>query len=117
MCADIPYFRRPSHNFVVCHGLHQGCTMAPVLFSLHFGVVVGDWRSKYSTDGVEFRYILGHKLFGDRTRKLQLLLDVITESQIANDATLYATSEQSFVTVHVTQSFVEVASSCGLTIT
>ena len=86
----------------MCHGLHQGCTMAPVLFSLHFGVVVGYWRSKCSTDGVEFRCILGHKLFGDRTRKLQLLLDVITESQIANDATLYATSEQSFVTIHVT---------------
>ena len=75
----------------MCHGLHESCTMASVLFSLHFGVVVGDWRSKYSTDGVEFRYILGHKLFVDR--KLQLLLDVITESQIANDATLYATSE------------------------
>lgn len=34
------------------------------------------------------------------------VLDVITELWFANDATLYATSEESFVTV--TQSFVEV---------
>ena len=26
----------------VCNGLHQGCTMAPVLFSLYFGVVVDE---------------------------------------------------------------------------
>ena len=25
----------------VCNGLHQGCTMAPVLFSLYFGAIVG----------------------------------------------------------------------------
>jgi len=29
----------------VCNGLCQGCTMAPVLFSLYFGAVVDDWRS------------------------------------------------------------------------
>ena len=53
--------------------LHQGCTMAPVLFSLYFGAVVDDWKRKCSTAGVEFRYELGHKLVGDRTRKSQLL--------------------------------------------
>lgn len=26
----------------VCNGLRQGCTMAPVLFNLHFGAVVDD---------------------------------------------------------------------------
>ena len=60
-------------SFDVCNGLHQGCTMAPVLFSLYFGVVVDDWKRKCSTAGVTFRYKLGHKLVGDRTRKFQLL--------------------------------------------
>ena len=63
---------------------------------------------------MEFRYKLGHKLVGDRTRKSQLLLDVITESQFADAAALYATSEVSFATV--TQSFVNVASGWGLTV-
>ena len=87
-----------TESFDVCNGLRQGCTMAPVLFSLYFGAVVDDWRRKCSTVGVEFRYKLGRKLVGDRTRKSQLLLDVITESHFA-DAALYATSEESFVTV------------------
>ena len=102
-----------TESFDVCNGLHQGCTMAPVPFSLYVGVVVDDWRSKFSTAGVKFRYKLDCKLIGDRNRKSQLLLDIITESQFADDAALYATSEESFVTV--TQFFVNVASSWGLT--
>ena len=46
----------------VCNGLHQGCTMAPVLFSLYFAAVVDDWRSKCSVVG---RYKYGRKLIGD----------------------------------------------------
>ena len=61
-----------------------------------------------------FRYKLSHKLVGDRTKKSQLLLDVITESQFADDAALYATSEENSVTV--TQSFADVANSWGLTV-
>ena len=81
----------------VCNGLRQGCTMAPVLFSLYFGAVVDDWRSKCLTAGVEFRHKLGRKLVGDRSAKSRLLLDVITESQVADDAALYATSEESWL--------------------
>ena len=55
--------------------------MAPVLFSLYFGAVVNDWRSKCLASGVEFRYKLGRKLVGDRTAKSRLLSDAITESQ------------------------------------
>ena len=102
-----------TESFDVCNGLHQGCTISPVLFSLYFGAGVDDWRSKYSTGGVKFRYTLGRKLVGDRTGKSQLLLD-ITDSQFADDAALYATSEESFVTV--TQSFANVASGWGLTV-
>ena len=52
--------------------------MILVLFSLSFGVAVDDWRSRYSTAGMEFRYKLYRKLVGGRTRKFHLLLDVIT---------------------------------------
>ena len=47
-----------------------------------------------SSAGAEFRYKYGCKLVGDRTVKSRLLLDMITESQFADDAALYATSEQ-----------------------
>ena len=63
----------------------------PMLFSLYFVAVVDDWRSKCSVAWVEFRYKYGHKLVGDRTIKSRLLLDIITESQFADDAALYAT--------------------------
>ena len=46
---------------------------------------------------------------------MQLLLDFITESQVADDAALDANSEENFVTM--AQSFVGVASSWGLTVT
>ena len=81
---------------------------APVLFSLYFGAVacIDDCKRKCLKSRVGFRYKLSHKLVGDRTKKSQLLPDVITESQFVDDAALYATSEESSVTV--TQSFVDV---------
>ena len=42
-----------------------------MLFSLNFGVVVYNWKSKCSSAGVEFRYKPGHKLVGDVTAKSQ----------------------------------------------
>ena len=48
-----------TESFDVSNGWSQCCTMTPVLFSLYFGAVVDDWRSKCSTAGVEFRYKLG----------------------------------------------------------
>lgn len=38
----------------VCNGLCLGCTMAPVLFSLYFGAVVDDWRSRCSVAAVRW---------------------------------------------------------------
>ena len=61
-----------TESFDICDGLHQVCTMAPVLFSLYFGAVVDDRKRKCLTAAVELRYKLGHKLVGDRTRKSQL---------------------------------------------
>ena len=59
-------------------------------------------------------YKHGHKLVGDGTAKCKLLIALITESQFADDAGLYATSEENFVTV--AWSFVNVASNWGLTV-
>ena len=53
-------------SFDVCNGLHQCCTMAPVLFSLYFGAVVDDWKRKCSTAGVKFRYKLNWSQVGWR---------------------------------------------------
>ena len=53
------------------NGLCQDCSVVPVLFSLYFGVVVYDWKSKCSSAGVEFRYKPGHKQVGDVTAKSQ----------------------------------------------
>ena len=51
---------------------------------------------------------------GDSTVKSRLLPDVITELQFVDDAALYATSVEKFISV--TQSFVDVTSTWGLTI-
>jgi len=112
MSAKVIVGQEFTERIGVCNGLRQGCTMAPVLFSLYFAAVVDDWGSKCSVAGVEFRYKYGCKLVGDRTIKSRLLLDMITESQFADDAAFYTTSEQNFQTV--AQSFVSVASSWAL---
>ena len=31
----------------ICNGLYQDNTMIPVLFSLYFGAIVDEWRSKF----------------------------------------------------------------------
>ena len=31
----------------ICNGLYQDNTMTPVLFSLYFGAIVDEWRSKF----------------------------------------------------------------------
>ena len=55
-----------------------------------------------------------HKLVEDRAAESKLLIDLITEIQFADAAALYATSEENFVTV--AQSFMNVASGYGLTV-
>jgi len=69
MSAKVIVEKEFTERIGLCNGLHQGFTMAPVLLSLYFAVVVDDWRSKCSVAGVEFRYKYGCKLVGDRTIK------------------------------------------------
>ena len=74
--------------FDASNGLHQRYTMAPLPFSLYFGKVVDDWRSKWSMVGVDMKYKHGCKLIGNRTAKTQLLSSIITESEFEDDAAL-----------------------------
>ena len=46
---------------------------------------------------MEFKYKHGRKLVGDSTAKSRLLYDVITESQFTDDAALYATAAEEFI--------------------
>ena len=78
----------------VYNGLCQGCTMACAIQFVFYSS--GRWLEEevlniYSS----IRYKCGYNLVGDRTTKSQLLLDVITDSQFADDAILFATSEES----------------------
>ena len=48
-----------SDSFEVRNGVRQGCTIAPVLFSVYFCAVFDDWRRQCPQAGVSFRYSHG----------------------------------------------------------
>ena len=54
MSAKVIVWQEFTECIGVCNGLCRGCTVAPVLLSLYFAVVVDDWRKKCSVAGVEF---------------------------------------------------------------
>ena len=53
----------------VNNGLRQGCTIAPSLFNLYFNLVVGAWRSRCQSIGVDVLYKFGGKLVGEWMRR------------------------------------------------
>ena len=98
----------------VNNGLQQGCTPAPVLFNIYFSAVVGYWCPMCPDVGVAVRYKMGRKLVGDRTVKSRLQATIITESQFADNAAIYARTRESLN--RCTEAFVTCAAQWGLTV-
>ena len=81
--------------FDVNNGLHQGCTMAPVLFNLYSCLVVERWNERVmDLDGVGayLRYKYDRKLFRRYTRNADKT--EVNECQFADDAALLATTKR-----------------------
>ena len=115
MEAEVRVGAEVSGSFPVENGLRQGCTMAPVLFNLFFGVVMMCWRDamrQASTDsGISLSYNINGQLYSRAKGTLQVQLH---DFEFADDAVLLSMSraeaEQSLQTFH------RVASSFGLSV-
>ena len=101
-------------GFEVWNGLRQGCMMAPTLLNIYFNAMMGRWHIQSVEAGVPILYKHGRKLVGDRTAKFRLLKAQVTESQFADNLTLYAVTRIAFESF--SKSFVKVASYFGLTV-
>ena len=99
-------------SFEVRNGLRQGCTMAPVFFNVYFNAIVGMWRGRSGEAGVPILYQHGRKLVGDRTAKSRLLKVHVTESQFADDLTMYTVTRGALVSA--SKRFARLASCFGL---
>ena len=76
----------------VNNGLRQGCTIAPSHFNLYFNLVMGAWRSRCQSIGVDVLYKFGGKLVGQRTRRP--LQTTVTELLFADDAVVVASGRE-----------------------
>ena len=99
---------------IVHNSLRQGCTLAPSLFKLYFCAMVTNWRDSCPQAGVDMLYKHGRKLVSDRTAKSKLHCTKITESQFADDATLYTTTRRTFE--HSTKMLADTAQEWVLTV-
>ena len=72
------------------------------------------WRDECTEAGIDAMFTHGRKPVEDRTVKSRLGVVRVSETQFADDVTLYASSRTEFEMV--TRKFVEVASKWGLTV-
>ncbi len=114
MQAEIRVGDSTTDSIQVLNGLRQGCTLAPSLFNLYFGAVVGAWRAHCPEAGIDVRYKHGRKLVGDRIAKSRLECMKVTESQFADDAAVYTKTCEAFE--RSTAQLVDVATNWGLTV-
>ena len=103
-----------TEDIEVTNGLRQGCTLAPTLFNLYFSAVMACWRARCPQAGVTVRYRIGRKLVGDRTAKSRLLEINMTESQFADDVSVYTATREALEQVGA--EFVSTAVNWGLTV-
>ena len=56
MSATVTVGGGRSEPFSVRNGLHQGCTIAPTLFILYFGLVIDRWLDQCQAAGMEVQF-------------------------------------------------------------
>ena len=112
MAATVTFGGGRFEPFLVQNGLHQGCTFAPTLFILYFGLVIDTWLSWCHVAGVKVQFKLGGKLVGERTRTPNSF--VLSECLFANDAALVCSCREDMVLA--ARTFDEVAIEYGLTL-
>ena len=78
--------------------LRQCCMLAPSLFNFYniISTMMTYWRARYPEVGIMVMYKHSRRLVGDRTAKSHLDRIIDTESQFADDAAVYSTSQSTF---------------------
>ena len=101
------------------NGLRQGCTMAPILFNLYFGVVVQAWlctlQSAEMSVGVSIHSHINGDLFScAKRRQRDRVFSNLSDFEFADDAVLISQCRDS--AVWAVSTFCEVASKFGLSV-
>ena len=112
MSATVTVGGGRSEPFSVRNGLRQGCTIAPTLFILYFGLVIDRWLDRCQAAGVEVQFKLGGRLIGERTKRPSSF--VLSEYLFADDAALVCSCREDVVLT--ARIFDEVATENGLTL-
>ena len=79
--------------FSVTNGLHQGCTMAPVLFNIYMWAVIFCWKQRIeelNDVGIEFHYKCSNNFYRPSRRSDPTAKNA--ECQFADDSALVAIS-------------------------
>ena len=112
MSATVTVGGGRSEPFSVRNGLRQGCTIAPTLFILYFGLVIDRWLDRCQAAGVEVQFKLGGRLVGERTKRPSSF--VLSGCLFADDAALVCSCIEDVVLA--ARIFDEVATENGLTL-
>ena len=112
MSATVTVGGGRSEPFSVWNGLRQGCTIAPTLFILYFGLVIDRWLNRYQAAGVEVQFKLGGRLVGERTKIPNSF--VLSECLFADNTALVCSCREDVVLA--ARIFDEIATENGLTL-